>query len=82
MTLEARLAEVRAASAQRIPPERRAIMHAATDRLRRSGILDRVIKPGTQAPHFELQDQSGETVALAGLLASGPVLLSVFRGFW
>jgi hypothetical protein len=82
MTLEARLAEVRAAAAQRIPPERRAIMHAATDRLRRSGILDRVIKPGTQAPHFALKDQSGETVALAGLLASGPVLLSVFRGFW
>ena len=82
MTLEAKLAATREASAKRIPPELQAIMHAATERLRNSGILDRVIKPGSKAPAFTLNDQNGNTVALASLLAAGPVVVSVFRGFW
>jgi hypothetical protein len=82
MSLEDKLAAVRAASAKRIPPERLAIMHAATDQLRKSGILDHVIKPGAQAPDFTLNDQDGKTVTLSALAARGPVLMSVFRGFW
>jgi AhpC/TSA family len=82
MTLEAKLAATREASAKRIPPELQAIMHSATERLRGSGILDRVIKPGTKAPDFTLNDQNGQTVALSALLAAGPVVVSIFRGFW
>jgi hypothetical protein len=82
MTLEAKLAATRAASAKRIPPELEAIMHSATERLRGSGILDRVIKPGAKAPDFTLNDQNGQIVALSALLAAGPVVVSVFRGFW
>jgi hypothetical protein len=82
MTLEAKLAATREASAKRIPPELEAIMHSATERLRGSGILDKVIKPGAKAPDFTLDDQNGQTVALSALLATGPVVVSVFRGFW
>ena len=82
MSLEERLAAVREAAAKRIPPERLAIMHDATERLRQSGILDRVVKPGAHAPDFTLSDQNGSGVTLSGLLAAGPVLMSVFRGFW
>ena len=82
MSLEQKLAAVRQAAAKRIPADRLAIMHRATQDLRRSGILDRVIKPGTQAPDFTLHDQDDKAVALSALLASGPVLMSVFRGFW
>jgi peroxiredoxin Q/BCP len=35
------------------------------------------LKPGDQAPDFELLDQQGETVRLGELLADGPVVL-----FW
>ena len=73
---------MREASAKRLRPELRAIMHDATERLRGSGILDRVIKPGAKAPDFILNDQTGKAVALSALLASGAVVLSVFRGFW
>lgn len=82
MTLEAKLAATREASAKRIPPELQAIMHDATERLRNSGLLNGVVKPGDVAPQFALQDQNGRTVALSALLASGPVVISLFRGFW
>ena len=82
MSLEEKLAAVRDASAKRLRPELQAVMHGATERLRASGMLDRVIKPGAKAPDFVLNDQDGQTVALSALLASGPVVLSVFRGFW
>lgn len=82
MSLEEKMAAVREASAKRLKPELRAIMHGATEWLRGSGILDRVIKRGAKAPDFVLNDQNGQAVALSALLASGPVVLSVFRGFW
>ncbi|MFO1025235.1 MAG: hypothetical protein U1E70_08640 [Acetobacteraceae bacterium] len=82
MTLEAKLAATREAAAKRIPPELQAIMHDATERLRNSGILDTVVKPGDVAAQFALQDQNGRMVALSALLAAGPVVFSLFRGFW
>ncbi|MBS0642091.1 MAG: hypothetical protein JSS43_19670 [Proteobacteria bacterium] len=82
MTLEAKLAATREAAAKRIPPELQAIMHDATERLRNSGILDIVVKPGDVAAQFALQDQNGRMVALSALLAAGPVVISLFRGFW
>lgn len=82
MSLEDKLAATRAASAKRLPPDVQAIMHSATERLRESGISDRVIKPGAKAPDFTLQDQSGDIIGLSELLTSGPVVMSIFRGFW
>ncbi len=82
MSLEDKMAAVRAASAKRLPPEAQAIMHNVTERMRASNMLDHVIKPGAKAPDFVLDDEKGQPVALAGLLASGPVVMSVFRGFW
>jgi hypothetical protein len=82
MSLEEKLAAVREGSAKRIPPVSQAVMHSATEWLRGSGILDRVIKPGDVAPDFTLDDQNSHAVTLSALLASGPVVMSVFRGFW
>lgn len=82
MDLEAKLAATRQASGKRIPQELQAVMHDATVRLRNSGILDKVIKPGARVADFSLRDQDGQLVALSALLAAGPVVLSVFRGFW
>ncbi len=82
MTLEAKLAATREMAGKRIPPERQAIMHSATERLRGSGMLDKVIKPGAKAPDFALNDQNGQMVVLSTLLTVGPVVVSIFRGFW
>ncbi|MEA2816392.1 MAG: hypothetical protein QOI93_4089 [Rhodospirillaceae bacterium] len=82
MSLEDRLAATRAASAGRIPPDREAIMHRATEDLRKSGILDRITPVGAHAPDFELANHDGRQVCSAELLAGGPMVLSFFRGSW
>jgi hypothetical protein len=82
MSLADKLAATRAASAGRIPPDRQAIMHRATDDLRRSGILDRIVPVGSPAPAFELANHDGRRVSSAELVAGGPLVLSFFRGSW
>ncbi len=82
MSLEDQLAEMRAASAKRIPEDKRAVMGRATQQLRDTGIMDRVIKIGDALPAFSLANANGETVSSADLLARGAVVLTVFRGHW
>jgi AhpC/TSA family len=82
MSLEDRLAATRAAGAGRIPAERQAIMHRATENLRKSGILDRIVPIGGRAPDFELANHDGRRVSSTELLAGGPMVLSFFRGSW
>ena len=82
MTLEAQLAEMREASAKRIPPEKRAIMKQATADQRASGILDHTIKLGDLLPDFSLNNANGVEVHSGDLLSQGPVVLTVFRGVW
>ena len=82
MSLADKLAATRAAVPARIPPDRQAIMHRATEDLRKSGILDRIVPVGSPAPAFELANHDGRRVASAELLAGGPLVLSFFRGSW
>ena len=82
MNLNQRLEALRKASETRIPAEAQAIMHRATEDLRRSGIIDGVIKVGQRAPTFELLNQHGERVSSEALLAKGPLVASFYRGLW
>jgi len=82
MTLAETLQGIREASAKRIPPERAAIMHRATEELRASGIMERVIKVGDRLPAFALPNAYGWDVRSTDLLAKGPLVLTFFRGSW
>jgi len=82
MGLQARLTEIREASAKRRPPETLKVMHEATQELRDSGILDRVIKVGDTLPPFTLRNQHDVEVRSQELLARGAVVLTVYRGHW
>jgi hypothetical protein len=62
MTLAERLDTIRQGADKRIPPDKRAIMHRATDDLRSSGILDGVIKVGDRLPAFALKNVFGREV--------------------
>jgi hypothetical protein len=82
MSLEEKLAATRAAAVQRIPADRAAIMDRATEDLRRSGVLDRIVRVGAKMPAFELANHDGRRVSSEDLLAGGPLVLSFFRGSW
>jgi len=82
MSLADKLAATRAASEKRIPPDRAAVMERATEDLRRSGILDRIVAVGSPAPAFELAGHDGRRIASSELLAGGPMVVSFFRGSW
>jgi hypothetical protein len=64
------------------PPEALAIMHRATEDLRQSGLLARVLKAGDRAPQFALPNQRGENIRSRDLLARGPLVVSFYRGVW
>jgi peroxiredoxin len=57
-------------------------MHRATEELRASGIMERVIKVGDRLPAFALPNAYGQDVRSADLLANGPLVLTFFRGSW
>ena len=82
MSLAEKLDAIRARGAERIAPERRAVIMAATKSLRESGIVERAIKVGDPLPEFSLDNTDGVTVRSTELLAKGAVVLTVFRGKW
>jgi hypothetical protein len=82
MALEDTLRGIRDASAKRIAADKAAIMHRATEDLRRSGIMDRVIKIGDALPSFALPNADGQEVRSPELLVKGPLVLTFFRGGW
>ena len=82
MSLEQQLAKLREASAKRVPEDKRAIMGRATQDLRASGIMDGAIKVGDPLPPFALENANGTVVESSNLLATGAVVLTVFRGHW
>lgn len=82
MDLKHRLEALKSAAEARIPAEAKAIMHRATDDLRRSGITGHVMKVGHKAPAFELVNQHGELVNSQALLDKGPLVVSFYRGIW
>jgi peroxiredoxin len=66
-----------------VQADRLAISEQAIAELFATGIEDRVLKPGTQAPEFTLRDAlTGKPVRSTDLLALGPLVLKFFRGRW
>ncbi len=82
MSLQEQLDALRAQSKARIPAEAQVVMQRSIDELRASGILGRVPKVGDRAPDFTLPTAAGRPVALAGLRAKGPAVVSFYRGRW
>ena len=82
MSLAQKLDTIREAGTKRIPSEKRAVMGAATQALRDSGIADGFIKVGDSLPEFALDNARGQLVRSADLLSRGAVVLTVFRGHW
>jgi peroxiredoxin len=68
--------------AKYVPAEIQAIHSRAISELRRSGMAERTLGPGTKAPRFELSNHSGTLVRSTDLLREGPLVIGFFRGRW
>lgn len=80
--LQARLDSITANTRELVQPERLAITDTAVQDLFATGIEDRVLQPGAQAPSFALEDVRKKVVRSEDLLALGPVVITFFRGRW
>jgi peroxiredoxin len=65
-----------------VPPSVIETMHRATAELIASGAAGRALKARDKAPAFILDDPEGKPVSSAALLATGPLVLSFYRGVW
>ncbi|MGB3491330.1 MAG: peroxiredoxin-like family protein [Elainellaceae cyanobacterium] len=81
-SLTQQLADTKAASSDRIPPDARAVMNQATEELRQSGLVEQSLKVGDRLPEVELPNATGETIRLYDLLKQGPLVISFYRGQW
>jgi hypothetical protein len=82
MSLNEQLEQMRQASWGRWPKEMLDIVLKARDDLARSGLTDRILQVGDQAPDFSLPSSQGGMVRLSDLLRRGPVVLAFYRGHW
>lgn len=81
-TLETELENMRRLAAERTTPERAAQQAEAMAEVERL-VAGRALPVGAQAPDFTLRSGSDDRgVSLSGLLSSGPVVLSFYRGQW
>jgi len=82
MGLQNKLDEYKKGFLEKAPPDAVKVIQRATEDLKNSGILDKVLKAGDSAPEFALPDENGNLVDLKSLLAQGPVVISFYRGQW
>ena len=80
--LQDQLDEITANTRNLVQPERLAVGERAVEELFATGIEERILPVGAQAPEFALKDSSGHLVRSADLLALGPLVIKFFRGRW
>ena len=82
MSLEEKLAAIRADSAEKFPEDVKEKFARATEWLRSTGIAERALKVGDAAPEFTLPNTEGRQISSKELLSSGPLAITFYRGVW
>ena len=80
--LQDRLDAITAQTRRLVQPDRLAVSEQAAVDLFSTGIEDRCLPTGAQAPSFTLPDATDKPIHSADLLALGPLVVSFFRGRW
>ena len=82
MTLDEELAAQRQSSYEMRTPEQRQTQRETVAIVEKSDLAHTALTVGDRAPDFSLPNAVGQVVSLAGLLVSGPVVVSFYRGGW
>lgn len=80
--LQDKLDVIKAGFAAKAPAELKETFSQGMKDVGESGVLSSAKKVGEQAPRFSLPDASGKQVRLDDLLATGPVVITWYRGGW
>ncbi len=81
-TLESQTSAFKTTAYANIPPATAGTIADWISELSASGITERSLQVGQAAPKFALPNAHGQTVTLTDLLASGPVVVTFYRGAW
>ena len=82
MNLQEKLNALKADFEKQAPKETLEIMHKATEDLKKSGILKRVLQVGDAMPEFELENAEGKWIRSKDILSNKRIVLSFYRGRW
>ncbi len=82
MALQRQLDDLTAKLRAMVPAERLASVDRSVVKLVGYGLADRALKPGNQAPNFELPDGDGMLWRSEALLRRGPLAVVFYRGRW
>jgi peroxiredoxin len=82
ISLQDQLDEITANTRNLVQAERLAVGERAVEELFATGIENRILPVGAEAPAFALKDSNGRTVRSQDLLALGPLVVKFFRGRW
>ena len=81
-TLQERLDELKAESADKLTPEAKAAVKEGMNELKERQLTERALKAGDTAPGFTLPNARGSGIRSQTFLAQGPLVISFFRGKW
>ena len=81
-SLQDQLDEITANTRHLVQEDRLAISERAVADLFSTGIEDRILPVGAQAPEFALKDATGKLLRTPDLLQLGPLIVKFFRGRW
>jgi peroxiredoxin len=81
-SLQDQLDQITANTRHLVQAERLAVGERAVEELFATGMEERILAVGAQAPAFALKDSNGKVVRSEDLLALGPLVVKFFRGRW
>ncbi len=75
-------AERKALIAKYVPAETQAVHSQVVSDLKKRQLADNILRIGSKAPAFDLQDHDGKPISSSALLAKGSLVLCFLRGRW
>jgi len=82
MTLLEQIEEFKKGFMEQVPEEKLKIMQSATEKLIKSGIVEKSLKEGDKMPPFSLPNAINKTVSSDTILNNGPLVINFYRGSW
>ena len=82
MSLQMEINDLNAGLRRQLPPEMMQLIDDGIAAIVATGVEEKLIKVGSEAPDFTLGNATGGEVSLAALRQRGPVVLSFYRGNW